>query len=106
MPHDDGDRTSISPYVLGQPCRAVTAASGYPDASLRQRALKRIEHWEEVFQGMLSGTFQSEHGLLCRTFRHGSRLKIQVKPFSTVASHDYRKHGISELQAGEKNEAQ
>jgi hypothetical protein len=56
MPQDDGNSSSISPYVLGQLCRAVTAASGHPDASVRQRALKRIEHWEQVFQGMLSGT--------------------------------------------------
>jgi hypothetical protein len=56
MPQDDGNFSSISPYVLAQLCRAVIASSGHPDASVWQRALKRIEHWEQMFPGMLSGT--------------------------------------------------
>jgi hypothetical protein len=56
MAQDDDNNASPSPYVLGQLCRAVKAASGHPDPSVRQRALKRVEHWEQVFQGMLTGT--------------------------------------------------
>jgi hypothetical protein len=56
MPEDNGNRPSISPYVVGQLSRAITTAADHPDAAVRQRALKRIEHWEQVFHGMLSGT--------------------------------------------------
>lgn len=56
MPEDDDTRTTVNPYVLGQLSRAIRTATGHPDVAVRQRASQRIEHWEQVFQGMLSGT--------------------------------------------------
>jgi hypothetical protein len=56
MPEDENTRATVNPYVLGQLSRAITTAAEHPDLAVRQRAVKRIEHWEHVFQGMLSGT--------------------------------------------------
>jgi len=57
MPGSDDRETSINPgYVVGQLCRAIAAAREHPDAAVRQRALKRIERWQQVFRGLLSGT--------------------------------------------------
>jgi len=56
VPEDDDTRTTVNPYVLGQLSRAITTAAEHPDTAVRQRAVKRIEQWEEVFQGMLTGT--------------------------------------------------
>ncbi len=55
MPEDNDSRTTVNPYVLGQLSRAIKTATGHPDTAVRQRALQRIEHWEQVFQGMLTG---------------------------------------------------
>lgn len=55
MSEDDGIRASINPYVLGQLSRAITTAVGHPDMAVRRRTLARIERWEQVFEGMLSG---------------------------------------------------
>ncbi len=54
---DDNDtKSSINPgYVLGQLSRALTTAAEHPDVAVRQRAVKRIASWEQVFLGMLSG---------------------------------------------------
>jgi hypothetical protein len=56
MPEDEDTRTTVNPYVLGQLSRAITTAAGHPDEAVGQRALERIERWEQVFQGMLNGT--------------------------------------------------
>ncbi len=57
MSEDNETKASINPrYVLGQLCRAITAAEEHPDIAVRQRAIKRITAWEQVFAGMLKGT--------------------------------------------------
>jgi hypothetical protein len=56
MTDDNVTKPAANPYVLGQLSRAITTAAGHPDEAVRERALNRIERWEQVFQGMLSGT--------------------------------------------------
>jgi hypothetical protein len=57
MPENESPKTSVNPgYILGQLSRAISAAIQHPDPSVQQRAIERTKRWEQVFQGMLSGT--------------------------------------------------
>ncbi|SRR5579884_323175 len=54
---DPSSEMSANPgYALGQLARAFATSQKHPDPATRARAVKKIDNWVKVFEGMLSGT--------------------------------------------------
>ena len=48
----------MSQYVHHQLLRAMRTAADHPDPDVREAALERVEHWQQVIDGMADGTLR------------------------------------------------
>lgn len=60
-------------FALGQLARALTTAADHPDEATRERARARVETWQRVFDGMMSGALDI-----------GSRNPVEAPAWATL----------------------